>query len=81
MCAINTSGDGYCWGQDNYSKLGNGGSNSDTNTPGLISGGHKWKVIRSGMIHTCGLTEAGKAYCWGDNANKQVGTYKYHRRL
>ena len=74
VCAINTSGDGYCWGQDNYSKLGNGGSNSNTNSPGLISGGHKWKVIRSGMIHTCGLTEAGKAYCWGDNANKQVGT-------
>jgi alpha-tubulin suppressor-like RCC1 family protein len=35
-------------------------------TPGEVTGGHRFRAITTGMQFSCALTEAeGRAYCWG----------------
>jgi alpha-tubulin suppressor-like RCC1 family protein len=72
-CAI-TSGGTYCWGQGSNGQLGDGlGTFTDDSVPRLVSGGLTFAQITGGRAHTCGLTAAGVAYCWGDNGNGQLG--------
>ena len=49
------------------------GPTTQHTTPGLVSGGHTWASINSGPSHTCSVTTAGEAYCWGDNRDGQLG--------
>jgi alpha-tubulin suppressor-like RCC1 family protein len=67
-CAVGWNGDAYCWGRNLFGQLGNArASQGDerTATPTLVTGGHRWRLIRSAGGFTCGLTVAGQAYCWG----------------
>lgn len=32
-----------------------------------------WESLHVGLIHTCGLTTHGTAFCWGDNVHGQIG--------
>ena len=67
-CGVATDGTGYCWGRNEDGELGNG-TTTDARTPRIVAGGHKFKVVLAhhggGRSHTCGLTTAGAAYCWG----------------
>ncbi|MFN3827124.1 MAG: LamG-like jellyroll fold domain-containing protein [Micavibrio sp.] len=70
-CGIISNDDGYCWGAEQYGKLGNGASGGGSITsPAAVTGGHKWQTIKAGNSHTCGITLAGAGYCWGDNGGK-----------
>jgi alpha-tubulin suppressor-like RCC1 family protein len=74
-CAI-ASGKVYCWGYNRYGGLG---TNSTTNssvpvavdTNGVLSG-LTVSQITAGNEHTCAIA-SGKAYCWGDNSNGELG--------
>ena len=75
-CALTTSAEAYCWGSNGYDQLGLGDSMSDTaevGTPTLVSGGHSWESISSGDQHTCGVSVAGDAYCWGRADYSRIG--------
>ena len=61
-----------CWG-DNTS----GQSTSGAAGPGPFSAsvmGFDPDKIEGGAAHTCGKTATGQMYCWGSNANGQLGT-------
>ena len=63
----------YCWGDDTYGQIGNGKFLGVYTSPQLIPK-VKLSVVRSGKGgHICGLTDAGQAYCWGNNDSGQVG--------
>src|SRR5205823_10789197 len=32
-----------------------------------------WAQLSTGQNHTCAVTTAGRAYCWGSDANGQLG--------
>ncbi|MCB9092196.1 MAG: hypothetical protein H6620_06515, partial [Halobacteriovoraceae bacterium] len=76
-CGIATDGKGYCWGYNNSGQLGDGTSVSK-GIPSLVIQGTRsatevFTELALGEVHTCGVTDLGKAYCWGDNSSSQVG--------
>jgi alpha-tubulin suppressor-like RCC1 family protein len=73
-CGVTTAGDAYCWGNGSMGQIGDGGT-SDRSTPTLVSGSYTWASISTsiGSRHTCGVTTAGDAYCWGRNDENQLG--------
>jgi alpha-tubulin suppressor-like RCC1 family protein len=76
-CAIASDAKAYCWGSNNAGQLGDG-SYTDRWTPTLVGGGLSWKQIEVGGPYswdgfTCGLTTAGKIYCWGYNYYGELG--------
>ena len=73
-CGLTARGKAYCWGDNSYGQLGDGTTNSsDANGPQRVIGGLKFASIQPGAFHTCGLTSRGAAYCWGYNAQGQLG--------
>jgi alpha-tubulin suppressor-like RCC1 family protein len=82
-CGILTSNAAVCWGVNEDGQLGNGSSGigSRSLTPVNVAGGLQFKAISAGYRHTCALTTAGAAYCWGDNALGQLGNGTTTRRL
>jgi alpha-tubulin suppressor-like RCC1 family protein len=72
-CALAPSGQTYCWG---YNAEGETGDNTTTerHTPVAVQqGATTFTSIAAGRVHTCGLTSAGAAYCWGTNAYGELG--------
>jgi alpha-tubulin suppressor-like RCC1 family protein len=65
-CAIATDGAAWCWGGGYGGKgiLGDG-TYSQSATPVAVAGGIRFKSISVGGTLTCGVSEAGQAYCWG----------------
>lgn len=73
-CGIISNDDGYCWGAQQYGKLGDGTSGvGSTTSPSALLGGFKWQIIKAGDSHSCGITLTGVGYCWGTNGDGQLG--------
>ena len=63
----------YCWGSNGSGQLGDGTTIART-TPVAIAGGVGFaNGVSAGGQHTCGLTDADAAHCWGLNDNGQLG--------
>jgi alpha-tubulin suppressor-like RCC1 family protein len=74
-CGLATGGLAYCWGADSLGQLGDSRVVNST-TPIPVSGGGGTAVfasISAGFRHTCGVTSAGTAFCWGSNERGQLG--------
>jgi hypothetical protein len=73
-CALTTSGGMKCWGNNIYGQIGvdtpDHYSRTPRDVPGLASG---VAAITAGGNHTCAVTTAGGALCWGLNSDGQLG--------
>ena len=71
-CALTTTGDVYCWGDNSFGQLGRAGAASLT--PVKVGGGFAFVSVSAGAYHTCAL-EAGSGAigCWGRNDHGQLG--------
>jgi alpha-tubulin suppressor-like RCC1 family protein len=86
-CALTYRGEAYCWGFDSGGQLGTGrtaatATSSAVSEPARVLGGITFASLSVGAeSYTCGLTPAGKAYCWGTkhpalgNENMQYPDY------
>ena len=81
-CALDSTGAAYCWGNNSSGSgdcaLGNGSTASTA--PVLVSGGHAFTQISVGTDSACALTNAGAAWCWGNNHFGQLGDGGTSRR-
>lgn len=76
VCATSLEGESTCWGRNHLGQLGQPPEvlpQSDTpiplsqdNTP------FRFEVLSQGEHTSCGLTEEGLLYCWGNNRNGQI---------
>ena len=74
VCALNATGAAYCWGENLEGQVGDGTTtNRLTPVPAALPAGMSFASIGSGTYHSCGLTIAGEAHCWGDNVYGQLG--------
>lgn len=75
-CGITLLGAPYCWGDNQQGELGNGDSvvRAPQLTPVRVADSLSFASISTAILHTCGVTTAGDAYCWGLNAAGQLGS-------
>jgi len=73
-CGVTLDGNAYCWGYNGWGSLGNGSNATQSPTPVAVAGNLKFRSVSSGADHTCGVTTDNKAYCWGNNDWRQLGT-------
>jgi alpha-tubulin suppressor-like RCC1 family protein len=78
LCGIRDAGTMFCWGENFNGELGNG-TQTESLTPTLVTGDLTWSAVSVGFGGagdegtTCGIATTGAAYCWGQNANGQLG--------
>ncbi len=72
-CALTAAHAAYCWGQDGFGQIGDGGPTGARAQPVPVAGGLAFAMVMTGGTHTCGLTATGLAYCWGNNDDGQLG--------
>lgn len=79
-CMLTPGGEAWCWGSNEYGQLGNqsGERCMDDNidcssVPLKVASGTAWTQVVASDIFTCGLSTAGKAWCWGGGLGGQLG--------
>src|SRR5438309_11131921 len=67
-CGVTAAGAAYCWGANSSGRLGDG-TTTQRLTPVLVAApaGVSFAALSAGNSHSCGVTPAGAAYCWGDS--------------
>ena len=75
VCALTSDGTAYCWGENIFGGLGNGSSFNTSAVPTRVSTNVAFaSIVAGGFIgHSCALTSAGIAWCWGENEVGAIG--------
>jgi alpha-tubulin suppressor-like RCC1 family protein len=67
VCALTAAGEAYCWGSNGGGQLGIGSiaPGEHRTAPVRVVGPARFKAVSVGNGQSCGLTDDGRAYCWG----------------
>lgn len=72
-CAITTENIAYCWGSNSVGQLGVGSTRSGITVPTRVAGDLRFSTVSAGGRSTCGVTTDGRGFCWGRNADNELG--------
>jgi hypothetical protein len=81
-CGLTTGGTILCWGDDTLGQLGIGRDRSTAAawgtiwraTPESILGELSFVALAASWDATCAVATTGQTYCWGGNAERELGT-------
>ena len=73
-CAVGVDGKAWCWGPNDYGQLGTGDV-AQGYVPRRAAEGYLFSKISvsTGGAFACGITTAGRAYCWGNQEGGRLG--------
>lgn len=75
VCGLTAAGQTWCWGNDQYGELGDGGNGNYATLPVQVhQGAVAYTRITASADHACGLAASGQAYCWGRNPYGELGS-------
>jgi alpha-tubulin suppressor-like RCC1 family protein len=80
-CGVTTDNRAFCWGQNGSGQVGNSSNASLVLSPALVAGEHQFLQVDAGGFHTCGVTSDGRALCWGQNTDGQIGDGTHNKRV
>lgn len=75
-CALDYSGQAWCWGWGGSGRLGIDIPDPEIAQPvpaAVDQGGLRFVSIQTGLNFTCALTDTRDAWCWGYNGNGRLG--------
>jgi alpha-tubulin suppressor-like RCC1 family protein len=72
-CGITPAGEAFCWGWNHSAQLGDSSTARFRKRPVRVAGGHEFRQIDAGSLHTCAVTPAGRAFCWGSGHSGAIG--------
>jgi alpha-tubulin suppressor-like RCC1 family protein len=72
-CALTSAGGMKCWGSNHYGELGDGTTKTRVTPVGVSGLSSGVGAIGLGARHTCAMTVAGAAKCWGNDAEGELG--------
>lgn len=73
FCALNASGDVWCWGGNANGQTGDGTTITPRAAPVKANTGKQFVQIAVGDSHGCGLETDGDVWCWGNNSSGRLG--------
>ena len=72
-CALDAAGTAYCWGDNEDGELGNGTTSLGSMVPVQVATTLRFRSLSAGFAHVCGISLDGILYCWGGNADGELG--------
>ena len=72
-CGVATDGRAWCWGYNKQGQLGDGSTFKRRQKPVQVDLAGDFRVVSAGALHSCGVTTANRAFCWGDGSSGQIG--------
>ena len=72
-CGIKSDNSLWCGGTNGNGQLGRGSTESGPFPLAQVKSGSQFKLVSTGLLHTCAIDSADKLWCWGGNSSGQVG--------
>ena len=72
-CSVTEAGVAQCWGSNSSGRLGDGTSKASLTPVDVVGMPSGVAMISAGRDHSCAVTNAGAAYCWGRGSYGQLG--------
>jgi alpha-tubulin suppressor-like RCC1 family protein len=73
-CGIRAGGTLWCWGDNSFGQLGASPATTDVATPTQVGADADWAAVSIDTFSACALKGDGSLWCWGRNAEGQLGT-------
>jgi alpha-tubulin suppressor-like RCC1 family protein len=72
-CAILSSGEIMCWGNNTSGPLGHGDEDAnEEHTPVFVAGITNATSLDNGHLHSCAIQNDDTLWCWGSNGSEQI---------